>query len=125
MSGLAKTRKKMPEDTILTEGARFSKLIDEALAEYKKWLHKASIAEKAYTVAKQEAWTMAEGKTVAQRQAWVDDFIVAEKLDLNIAESGAKINLEALRSRRQQMSYVQSLLKHPEMTLEATMAGQI
>jgi hypothetical protein len=44
------------------------------------------------------------------REAWVDSATAEERLALDMAEALKQSSLEAVRSRRQQLSAVQSLL---------------
>lgn len=66
--------------------------------------------EHAYRLAKARAWTSAPEGTVPQREAWVNAHTAGERKARDLAEALRQAALEALRSRRAQLSAWQSLL---------------
>lgn len=94
----------------IEEVARFNQLIDSGLSTLRKASVEGAEAEHAYRKAKAIAWTKAPQGTVPVREAWVEAETADERLALDLAESAKQASLEAVRSRRQQLSAVQSLL---------------
>lgn len=106
----------MPEVAYAEEFGRLSNLLEKGLAQLRVQSQALAEAEQAYRQAKAEAWVKAptgehRGEwPVPQREAWVD----AETADLryvrDLAEGTRQAALEAVRSRRTQISAWQSLL---------------
>lgn len=102
----------MPEPTVAemyAEAQRLSKLIDEGIDGLGRVATAYANAEAAYRKAKATAWVNApDGMLAKEKEAWVD----AETADLraarDIAEAMKQGGLEALRSRRGQLSAVQT-----------------
>jgi len=89
---------------------RLSLLIDEGIKSLVSAAHEIAEAEHEYRKAKAIAWTQAPSGTVPVRESWVDSETADQKRRVDLAEGMRVASLEAVRSRRQQLSAVQSLL---------------
>lgn len=117
-----------PSETV-TEFRRLSNLLDQGLGELRKQVQVAAEAERDYRKAKARAWVEAptsenRGEWAAnQREAWVN----AETADLRYARDVADglkwAATEAVRSRRAQISYHQSLLAADRAEMEFSQTG--
>lgn len=92
------------------ELSRISTLIDAGINSLRESAVEASHAEHDYRKAKAIAWQTAPPGTVPVREAWVEAETADQRLRLDLAEGQKQAALEAVRSRRQQLSAVQSLL---------------
>jgi len=92
------------------EVARLSTLIDEGIKALTGFAREVAESEHDYRKAKAIAWQTAPPGTVPMREAWVDSETAEQRLRLDLAEGSRSAALEAVRSRRQQLSAVQSLL---------------
>lgn len=93
-----------------SEVDRLSALIDEGISSLVKSAKEVAQSEFDYRKAKAKAWVEAPGGTVPVREAWVEAETAELRRTLDIAEGMRQASLEAVRSRRQQLSAVQSLL---------------
>lgn len=89
---------------------RISGLIDEGIRSLVSSAQEVAQAEHDYRKAKAKAWMEAPQGTVPVRESWVDSETAELKMRLDLAEGMRVASLEAVRSRRQQLSAVQSLL---------------
>lgn len=89
---------------------RISNLIDEGIRALSQYAHEVAQAEHDYRKAKAIAWQTAPAGTVPMREAWVDAETAEQRQRLDLAEGSRSAALEAVRSRRQQLSAIQSLL---------------
>lgn len=105
----------MPDVTVVDlarEAARLSELIDRGVAALTDAARKSAEAEREYRKAKALAWTQvkAEGERTAEHMKAEAE---ARSSDLrfvrDLAEANRQAALEALRSRRQQLSASQSV----------------
>jgi hypothetical protein len=94
----------------IDEVNRLNQLIDNGIESLRQSAREAAQAEHDYRKAKAIAWTQAPQGTVPVREAWVESETATERLSLDLAEGMKQASLEAVRSRRQQLSAVQSLL---------------
>lgn len=92
------------------EVSRLSTLIDEGIKALTNFARETAEAEHDYRKAKAIAWQTAPPGTVPMREAWVDSETAEQRRRLDLAEGSRSAALEAVRSRRQQLSAVQSLL---------------
>lgn len=90
--------------------ARLSRLIDQGLATLRDQSRELAESEEAYRIAKAQAWGRAPDGTVAQREAWVDGITAAARKRRDLADYTRSAALESVRSRRTQVSAIQSLL---------------
>lgn len=101
----------MPDLPELTsEAFRLSKLLDDALAYLRKLSQESSEAENEYRKAKSQAWLEAPEGTVPEREAWVNGITADARQRRDLADGMRQAALEAVRSRRQQISVLQSVL---------------
>jgi len=100
----------MNMNDMMVEAQRLSHKIDEGI----KALYEASIelAEAEHECAKATAiaWVEAPKGTVPFREAWVDSQVADQSLRKHLAEAAKTASLEAVRSRRTQLSALQSML---------------
>jgi len=89
---------------------RLSALIDEGIKALVASAQEVAQAEHDYRKAKAIAWVEAPGGTVPVRESWVDSETAEHRMRLDLADGMRVASLEAVRSRRQQLSAVQSLL---------------
>jgi len=107
-----------------TELFRLSALIDSGITALRDAANEAAHAEHDYRKAKAIAWTQAPQGTVPVREAWVESETADQRLRLDLAEGQKQAALEAVRSRRQQLSGIQSLLAaHKEEAAFTRTAG--
>ena len=93
---------------IQAEMIRLSRLLDAGITELYNSSTTYAQAENTYRMAKAKAYLEAEG-TVAERQALADLATSTERVVHRIADGMRKALTEAVRSRRQQISALQSL----------------
>lgn len=86
-----------------------SRSLDEALSYLRQMASEYAVAEDKYRMAKATSYLEAAG-TVDARRAQVDLATSTERVAAHIAEGMKQAALEAVRSRRQQLSALQSLL---------------
>jgi hypothetical protein len=104
-AGIAVT---LPE--LADEMQRLSGLLDKALTALRNQAHEYASKEQEYRKAKAAAWlTVAQG-TVPEREAAVNAATADERYQRDLADGMRQAALEAVRSRRTQISALQSLL---------------
>ena len=95
---------------LVAEARRLSGLIDAGV----RALHESALdvaeAEHAYRKAKAEAWVVVKGELAKDREAQVDAACADLRRVRDVAEGNRQAALEALRSRRVQLSALQSIL---------------
>jgi hypothetical protein len=94
---------------LIAEARRLSERIDEGVKALARAGREAAEAERTYRLQKAKAWLQHTDGTVPERQAAVDARVADERYARDLAEAGRLSALEALRSRRQQMSALQSI----------------
>ena len=95
---------------MISESERFSRLIDAGIESLVKASKDMAHAEHALRVASALAWAKAPSGTVPFKEAWVEAECAGEKLQFDLAESQRYNSLEAVRSRRAQLSAIQSIM---------------
>ena len=95
-------------DQLLDEMLRLSKKIDDALEFLYRQAREWADAEDAYRAAKARAYLQSSG-TVQARQAHVDDVCQEQRHRAHLADAMRQAALEAVRSRRAQLSSCQSI----------------
>jgi hypothetical protein len=100
----------MTLNEMIHETERLSKLIDAGISALVQASSDMAHAEHALRKATAVAWTQAPSGTVPFKEAWVDSAAADEKLAFDIAESCRYNALEAVRSRRAQLSAIQSIM---------------
>lgn len=100
----------MDLETLTAEAWRLSQLLDKGVAA----LHEAAMtyaeAEHEYRARKAMAYLETESGTVAEREAHVYALVGEFRRDRDLADGQRLAALEAVRSRRAQLSAVQSVL---------------
>lgn len=99
----------MTPGELAAEAARLSAKIDAGVSVLAAAARRCADAEHAYRRAKARAWLEVDGSTVPARQAAVDGVCADLRLVRDVAEGERLAALEALRSRRQQASLLQSI----------------
>lgn len=95
----------------IAEGDRLSKLLDDALAFGKRQVREYADTEQAYRVSQAESYLNApEGLTAAAKAAWVAGATSGARHRRDIAEGMKQLALEAIRSRRAQLSALQTYM---------------
>lgn len=94
---------------LIAEANRLGEKIDRGVQELAKSARAAAEAEHAYRKAKGQAWVSVNEGTVPERQAWVDESTADLRRERDIAEGLRVSALEALRSRRAQLSALQTV----------------
>jgi hypothetical protein len=97
-----------------------SRRIDEGIRELSSAAHELAESQYELRKARAIAWAEAPPGTVPVREAWVEAKTADEELRHELAEGRRTTAVEALRSRRQQMSAVQSLMKADHIDFEDT-----
>lgn len=92
------------------EMKRLSRLIDQGLAALRDQSHELADAENEYRKHVAMAWLQAPEGTVPQREAWVQGQTADLRHRRDLADGLRTAALEAIRSRRTQLSALQSLL---------------
>jgi hypothetical protein len=101
----------------------FSDLLDNGLKVLRESSVEVANAEFDYRKAKAIAWQTAPAGTVPMREAWVDAETAEQRQRLDLAEGSRSAALEAVRSRRQQLSAIQSLLAAHKAEAEFARTG--
>ena len=111
-------------DEMADEFHRLSKLIDDGIKALRAQSSAYAEAERDYRLAKSQAWISAPAGTVPERQAWVEGQTADKRYARDLADGMRQAALEAVRSRRGQLSSLQTLLnaQQEEMKFERTAA---
>lgn len=94
---------------LIEKANKLSDRIDEGVKALNRAAQDAAEAEHTYRLEKAKAWVTIPAGTVPERQAQVDAAVADERLARDLAEGQRLAALEALRSRRQQASLLQSI----------------
>ena len=100
----------MTPDEIADEMRKLSHLLDGGLAMLREQAVVLADAEATYRQAKARAWVEAPDGTAAAKAAYVDGITADLRRARDIADGVRLAALEAVRSRRTQVSALQSLL---------------
>lgn len=95
---------------MIHESERFSRLIDAGIESLVQASKDMAHAEHALRKATAMAWAKAPSGTVPFKEAWVESETADEKLALDMGETQRYNALEAVRSRRAQLSAIQSIM---------------
>jgi hypothetical protein len=101
---------------------RLSRLLDEALAYAKGAAMEYAEGEDAYRMARSKALLNAEG-TVAEKTARADLETSAERRRAHLAEVMKQVAIEAIRSRRAQLSALQTIANGIRSEIEMSRYG--
>lgn len=112
------------------EFRRLSTLLDQGLTELREQGMAAALAENTYRKFVAETWLNAPpgdvrkgGMSADERLAWVQGQTADARLERDVAVALVTAAHEAVRSRRAQISYHQSLLKADTAELEMARTG--
>jgi hypothetical protein len=105
------------------EGRRLSKQLDGALGMLKEQIVAAADAERDYRKAKAESWVVAPEGTAQARQAWVEGETADLRHRRDIAEGMVRACHQAIRSRQQQISLLQSVASAHKAEAEFARTG--
>jgi hypothetical protein len=109
------------------EMMRLSKLLDDGLAYMGRQVKEYAAAEMAYRLAKGKAWVQVRAEipsgTVPERSAWVEATTAELRYARDLADGMRQTGLEAVRSRRAQISAYQSLLARDRAEAEFARVG--
>lgn len=105
------------------EMERLSALIDKGITALTEQAREMAQAEHDYRKAKAVAWTQAPPGTVPVREAWVESETAEHRLRLDMAEGMRLAALESIRSRRQQLSALQSMLAAVKSEMDFARTG--
>lgn len=100
----------MPVADYIQEARRLSKLLDDALSYVRGQASEAAQAENDYRKAKSVAWVEAPEGTVPEREAYVNGVTADARQRRDLAESLLRAGFEAVKSRRQQLSVLQTVV---------------
>lgn len=89
---------------------RLSRLLDSGLTALRDQATEFAEAEREYRRGKGQAWLVAPEGTVAVREAWVNENTADLRYRRDLAEGMRQAALEAVRSRRAQISALQTWL---------------
>jgi len=106
----------LPE--LVVEARRISGLIDSGVRALRESAQAVADAEHAYRRAKAEAWIVCRGDLAKEREAQVDGATADLRRTRDLAEAERQAALEALRSRRVQLSAIQSILAATRSEME-------
>jgi hypothetical protein len=95
--------------TLTAEAMRLSGLLDRGVQALREASIEYAVAEHEYRRAKSEAYLSTDG-TVGEREAQVYGMVGDKRHHRDLADAGRSAALEAVRSRRTQLSAIQSLL---------------
>lgn len=105
---------------VISEARRLSALIDRGVEALRNSADELAAAENAYRLAKAKAWVMvqADDALAKHKEAHVDGITADLRMARDIAEGQRQAALEALRSRRIQLSALQSVLAATRSEME-------
>lgn len=110
-------------DDMADEMARLSRLLDQGLQALRDQAREVAETEQAYRRLKAEAWVTAPEGTVPEREAWVNGKTADARFARDLAEGMRTAALEAVRSRRTQVSALQSLMAAHRAEAEFSRVG--
>lgn len=103
----------MDASEMAAEGRRLCQLLDQALGFMKEKVKEAAEAERDYRSEKAKAWAQARIQlpdgTVPEREAWVNGVIAELRWKRDLADGMRRAAMQAIESRRQQISLLQSV----------------
>lgn len=103
---------------LAAEARRLSALIDKGVDALREASEQLARAENAYRHAKAKAWLTADGELAKEREAYVDAMTADLRMARDLQEGMRQASIEALRSRRAQLSATQSVLTATRSEME-------
>lgn len=114
----------MTASDFIEDVRRFSDDLDKALRWSSDQIRNYAEKEAAYRKAKSEAWVKVRielpSATVPERVAWVESVTAEVRQERDVAEGMRQHSYELIRSRRAQLSAIQSLLASERAEAEYT-----
>lgn len=112
--------------TMVDEFGRLSGLLSDGLEAMRRQATELADAENVYRKAKAEAWLRAPAGTVPEREAFVNAATADQRKRRDLAEYMRTAAIEAVRSRRTQISALQTMLNayQEEARFERTAPGR-
>jgi len=110
----------MDLETLTAEAWRLSQLLDKGVAALRDAAVEYAEAEHKYRETKAMAYLETESGTVAEREAHVYALVGGHRRDRDLADGQRLAALEAIRSRRAQLSAVQSIISAHRAEAELT-----
>lgn len=107
---------------LASEASRLSALIDKGVKALTDTAQHLASAEHDYRLARALAWPKTEG-TAKEREDQVNSLTAGERLERDLAEGQRVAALEALRSRRAQLSALQSVANAERAEAEFVRTG--
>ena len=109
----------MADADTIRAGRQYSRQLDEALDDLRHQVAAASEAERQYRLTQGTLILEAPSGTVIEKKAWMDSRCADARYLRDLADGLRQAALETVRSRRTQLSLVQSLLagEREEMAL--------
>lgn len=109
----------------LAEANRLSRLIDAAIEALKNTSVAFAEAERDYRRGKSEAWVRCKSLDMLakEKEAWVDAESSDDRYKRDVAEGMRQAALEAVRSRRAQLSALQTFLNAEKAEAEFARVG--
>lgn len=108
---------------VAAEMRRLSMLLDEGLKFLREQGREFAEAEAEYRKAKALAWLHAPTGTVPEREAWVGGHTADDRKRRDLADVMRQAALEAVRSRRGQISALQTLLNAEQEEMKVARTG--
>lgn len=96
--------------SMAAEFTRLSKLLSDGLEALRRQATELAESENTYRKSKAEAWLHAPSGTVPEREAWVDGHTADARKRRDLADYMRTAAIEAVRSRRTQISALQTML---------------
>lgn len=104
--------------TDVEEMKRLSRLIEQGIIAIVDQSKALAEAENVYRKARAQAWLTVEEGTAAFREAQVDGHTADLRMQRDLADGMRRAAIEAVRSRQQQLSAFQSLLRAEKAELD-------
>jgi hypothetical protein len=114
----------MTASELAEEMRRLSELLDQALAYLKATSRDWAVKEDTYRMTKAKAFLNGDATTVSDREAQSILATSTERQEAHEAEAMMKAALEAVRSRRAQLSAVQTLMNVVKSEMDMNTYGQ-
>lgn len=108
---------------LVAEGSRLSGLLDAALSFVKDQIRLAAETERDYRKAKAQAWVQYAEGTAKEREAQVDGATADLRYERDIAAGMVRASFEAVKSRQQQISLLQSQMNVEKAEAEFARTG--
>lgn len=109
---------------LIAEMQRLSKLLDKGVGALAQAGKDLAVAEHEYRIEVAKAWAKAPKGTVPEREAWVKAETADHRLERDLAESERVAATEAVRSRRTQLSALQTVANATRAEIDLGRYGQ-